>query len=342
MNASEIRVGLIGAGGIVKQRHMPGLRSIEGVRIAAVANRREETAQAFVREWAPEARVESDWRAVAQAPDVDVVWIGAPPYLHRQAVCAALAAGKHVFCQARMAASLEDAAAMREAAASRPSQVAALCPAPHGMAARLWVKRSLAEGVLGRLIHADLRSWNGAYLDPSAPMHWRQDREISGIQVLTLGIYVEVLQDWLGAIQRVRSRGLTATPMRSGRRVEIPDQVEVQADFEAGLTASLSFSAIAAHAAMEELWLWGSEGTLHYDFTKEEARLGGREGSMQTVVVPASEQREWTVERDFIAAVRDAAAPRPRPDFEEGWRYMRVVDAVDRGRTSSLWEEVGG
>jgi hypothetical protein len=39
-------------------------------------------------------------------------------------------------------------------------------------------------------------------------------------------------------------------------------------------------------------------------------------------------QRTWTVEKDFIAAVRDAKAPRPRPDFGEGMNYMRVVHAV--------------
>jgi hypothetical protein len=39
-------------------------------------------------------------------------------------------------------------------------------------------------------------------------------------------------------------------------------------------------------------------------------------------------QRDWTVERDFIQAVRDPQAPRPKPDFTEGVCYMRVVDAV--------------
>jgi hypothetical protein len=39
-------------------------------------------------------------------------------------------------------------------------------------------------------------------------------------------------------------------------------------------------------------------------------------------------QRSWTVERDFIAAVRDPSAPRPKPDFNEGMMYMRVVHAV--------------
>jgi hypothetical protein len=38
----------------------------------------------------------------------------------------------------------------------------------------------------------------------------------------------------------------------------------------------------------------------------------------------------WTVERDFIAAVRHPAGPRPKPDFTEGICYMRVVDAISR------------
>ena len=34
----ELRIGIVGAGGIVKQRHLPGLRDLPGIKITAVAN----------------------------------------------------------------------------------------------------------------------------------------------------------------------------------------------------------------------------------------------------------------------------------------------------------------
>ncbi|HEV3409893.1 MAG TPA: hypothetical protein VG095_06350, partial [Chthoniobacterales bacterium] len=48
----------------------------------------------------------------------------------------------------------------------------------------------------------------------------------------------------------------------------------------------------------------------------------------------------WTVEDDFLAAVRSRGKVRPRPDFEEGLRYMRVVQAVGDSRAANEWVEV--
>ena len=57
------------------------------------------------------------------------------------------------------------------------------------------------------LITSGLQSLNSAFLDPDAPAHWRQRIEISGLNMLTLGIYVEVLQRWFGDITGVFARG---------------------------------------------------------------------------------------------------------------------------------------
>jgi predicted dehydrogenase len=161
-------------------------------------------------------------------------------------------------------------------------------------------------------------------------MHWRQNADISGIQILTLGIYIEVLQRWLGPISEVAARGRVVIPQRSQDTVHIPDFVHVNAAFTSGVEASLQFSGVAAHAPTDRLWLYGSEGTLSYDFMTDDVWLGHRNGPLEKQTVPPDLIRDWTVEADFIRAVRDPAAPRPKPDFTEGTLYMRVVDAVHR------------
>ncbi|MEI7958315.1 MAG: gfo/Idh/MocA family oxidoreductase, partial [Verrucomicrobiota bacterium] len=55
-------------------------------------------------------------------------------------------------------------------------------------------------------------------------------------------------------------------------------------------------------------------------------RVGDR--ASQTVEIPAEAEGHWTVEKEFIAAVKNPASPRPHPTFEEGVAYMRVVQAV--------------
>lgn len=325
---SPVRVGIIGAGGIVKQRHMPGLRAIPGVQIVQVANRSLPSAEAFCREFAPEAQPVERWEEVASSPDVDVVWIGTHPYMHAEMTCYALQHGKHAFTQARMAASLPEANQMWEASIRYPELVTGICPAPHGMKGGEWVKQLLAEGAIGTPHQAMLHSFNDAWLDPAAPAHWRQQSELSGIQILTLGIYTEVLQRWLGHIIEVEARGNVVIPERDCVEVDIPDFVNVMAKFRNGIEATMLFSGVAAHAPTDKLWLFGSEGTLSYDFVTDEIQLGKRGGKLETLPVPTEMQRSWTVERDFIVAVRDPSAPRPKPDFNEGMMYMRVVHAV--------------
>jgi hypothetical protein len=46
---------------------------------------------------------------------------------------------------------------------------------------------------------------------------------------------------------------------------------------------------------------------------------------------------EWRVEDDFIAAVKSKGRVGPHPDFEEGVRYMRVVQAVADSRAKNEW-----
>lgn len=335
-----IRIGIIGAGGIVKQRHLPGLRAIPGVAITAVANSTLASAEAFCREFAPEAKPIARWEDVADNDDVDVVWIGATPFLHADASCFALQRGKHVFCQARMAATLADAERMWEAAIRYPDRIAALCPAPHGMKGGELLKKLLADGAIGAPHQMLLHSFSDAWLDAAKPAHWRQRVEISGIQILTLGIFVEVVQRWLGDITEVEARGTVVFPDRGCCTVETPDFVNVLCRFRSGVEGAMIFSGVAANAPADKLWIFGSEGALSYDFNSDEVALSKRGEKMAPLPIPPELAREWAVERDFIAAVRDPAAPRPRPDFTEGIRYMRVVSGVWDAMSSGAAVEV--
>jgi predicted dehydrogenase len=325
---NPVRVGIIGAGGIVKQRHLPALLEMPEVRVEAVANHTLASAQRFCAQHVPGARAVDAWEKVASDPALDVIWVGATPWLHRDATIMALNHGKHVFCQARMARDLAEAGQMWEASLRYPELVTALCPAPQGMAGGELVKRLLQEGAIGAPIHFTLHSFTDAWLNPDQPAHWRQRVDISGLQVLTLGIYVEVLHRWLGDIVRVQADGAVAIGSRGGYEIEVPDFLHVLATFRTGLQGVMQFSGVASHGRPDEFTLFGTEGTLVYDFANEKVKLGKPGGPLQEVPIPAELHRTWTVEKDFIQAVLDPQAARPKPDFVEGIRYMRVVQAV--------------
>src|SRR5438445_2085923 len=168
--------------------------------------------------------------------------------MHSAVTVSALEAGKHVFCQARMANDRAEAEEMLTASRRFPEQVTMLCRTRYGLRGDLVVKKLLAENFLGQLHTIRLQSFHGNYLNPSAPAHWRQRIEISGLNVLTLGIYVEVLQRWFGDIDGVFARGKILYPDRHGYEVIIPDALSVLCRLESGAEGNLQFSGIHAHA----------------------------------------------------------------------------------------------
>ncbi len=340
-NDHKLRLGIVGAGNIVRTRHLPGLKRRPDVEIVAVSNLTYDSSEKFCQEHLPHATPMQNWADLVALPDLDVVWIGTPPYMHSAVTVSALEAGKHVFCQARMSMDLAEAEEMLAAAKRYPELVTMLCPPPFGLRADLLVKKFLAEDYIGRPHHVRLQSFTGNYLNPDTPAHWRQRIEISGLNVLTLGIYVEVLQRWLGDITGVFARGKIVHPVRQGYEIVIPDLLTVLCTFASGAEGVLEFSGVNAHATGDRLEIYGALGTLSYDFTSDivqVGRLGDR--ALHVVDVPPDMEGGWHVEDDFLAAVKSKGRIRPRPNFEEGVRYMRVVQAVADSRARNEWVQI--
>src|SRR3979490_1757333 len=265
-NNNKLRIGIVGAGAIVRDRHLPGLKKHPDVDIVAVSNSTYESSEQFCKENCKSATPMANWADLLAIPDLDIIWIGTPPYMHSAITVSALEAGKHVFCQARMCMDLAEAEEMRAASKRFPELVTMLCPPPFGLRGDLLVKKLLAENYLGRPHHIRLQCFTGAYLNADAPAHWRQRIEISGLNVLALGIYVEVLQRWLGDITGVFARGKILHPLRQGYEVIIPDVLNVLCSFENGAEGVLEFSGVNAFAPGDRCEIYGHRGTLVYDF----------------------------------------------------------------------------
>src|SRR5919197_1310884 len=231
-NNHKLRIGIVGAGNIVRTRHLPALKRNPEVEIVAVSNSTYESGEKFCVEYCAAATPMRNWADLLALPDLDIIWIGTPPYMHSAVTVSALEAGKHVFCQARMAMDLAEAEEMLAASKRFPELVTMLCAPPFGMRADLLIKKLLAENFIGKPHDVRMQSFNGVYLNPEAPAHWRQKIEISGLNVLTLGIYVEVLQRWLGNITGVFAHGKILQPERRGYRVIVPDMLNVICTFE--------------------------------------------------------------------------------------------------------------
>src|SRR3989475_3621631 len=188
MADTKLRVGFVGAGNNTRRHHIPKLKAQPGVELIAVANRSKESGERVAKEFGI-ARVHGDWREGVTAPDVDAVCIGTWPNMPCELSLAALAAGKHVLCEARMAMNAAEGRRMLDAARRAPHLVAQLVPAPHTLEVDSTLQALLAEGYAGEVLAVELQAAQGRFLDRDEPLHWRHDASLSGLNVLNLGIW---------------------------------------------------------------------------------------------------------------------------------------------------------
>jgi predicted dehydrogenase len=306
--------------------NLPNLQAIPGVELVAVCNSRVESAQEVARQFGIPHVVE-DWISLVERDDLDAIWIGTPPVLHAPVTIAALELGKHVFCQARMAMDLAEARAMLAAAQRRPELVTMLSAPPMGMKAGRLLQKLLADGYLGELLHFRLVADTDMFADPDAPPHWRQRRELSGLNIMSVGIYFEIVQRWLGPAVSLHAQTRVVSPQRDGYVVAVPDVVQVTGTWGDGVLGALEWSAVSLFAPASTLSLYGRDGTVEYDFVTDEIRGARRgEAGLQTIDLPADLETPWSIERDFIDAVR--AGGHPEPSFETGVAYLELTEAV--------------
>jgi predicted dehydrogenase len=335
-----LRVGLVGAGANTRTRHIPGFRAVEGVELLAVCNRRPESTQAAAREFAI-PRTYARWEDLVADPDIDAVMIGTWPYLHCPITLAALAAGKHVLTEARLAMNAEQAHQMLAAARAHPELVCQVVPSPFGLKGHDVMLEAIASGYLGALRDVQVVGMNAALADPASPLSWRQDAALSGFNMLTLGIVHETLLRWapppVSVLAQTHAFLPTRTDPQSGvqRYVGTPDSVQVLTVLENGARASYHFSGVTRFGQQMGITLHGSEGVLHYDLLAD--RIFGSRAAKDTpavrrdelteIVIPKDQARAWRVEADFADSIR-LKVPVRLTDFETGVKYMEFTEAV--------------
>lgn len=278
-------------------------------------------------------KIAEDWREVALSPDVDAVMIGTWPYLHADATVTALRAGKHVLTEARMARNLAEALTMLEASRRHPDLVAQIVPAPMSLDVDSTVREILASGELGDLREICVTHTAGQYAQADKPLAWRQDFELSGYNILSMGIYHEMVQrwlqqepDWVMADAAVFTSRRQPAPGGEPVEVRIPDSVSVLGRFTDRTRLVYHFSGVETGRGRNEIRINGAGGGLRFDVAAD--LLFRSDGQNETeVTIPSSRRRGWRVEEDFINSIR-TGAPVELTSFEDGVSYMRFTEAV--------------
>ncbi len=330
MTQNTIRVGIIGAGGNTRDRHIPGLREQENVEIIAVVNSSRESSQRVADQFEIPT-VYDNWQQLVNAGDLDAVVIGTWPYLHHPATVAALEAGKHVMVEARMAMNLEEARDMHAVSQRNPHLVTQIVPSPFTLHLDNAIKRLVREGYLGEVLAVDIRHHGGAFIDRESPISWRQDADLSGKNIMMMGIWYEALMRWLGEATVISAMGQVNAKLRidadgNPRSISIPDHLNIAGKMACGAQLSMMFSAITGHNPEQGAWIHGSEGTLRIFNSK---LYGGKrsDDSLSEIDIADEEKGSWRVEEEFINAIRGKEAI-THTDFATGVKYMAFTEAV--------------
>ena len=164
-----IRVGIIGAsaqGGWARESHVPAVGGVEGLEFAAVATNSQATAAAAARAFGVPSAFASGLD-LARSPDVDLVAVCTRVPDHRDIVLAAIAAGKHVYCEWPLGRSVAEAEEMA-VAARRAGVLTAIGLQLRGSPAVKRARGLVASGAIGHPLSASMYSSTAGF-GPDVP-----------------------------------------------------------------------------------------------------------------------------------------------------------------------------
>lgn len=190
---SSPRWGILGPGGIARA-FTSDLRTA-GLDVTAVGSRRQESADAFAADFAI-PRAHGSYEDLVADPDVDIVYIATPHPMHAPTALLALEAGKHVLVEKPFTLNAAEAAAVRDAAASR-GLLAMEAMWTRYLPHMVRIREIVASGVLGEVRAATADHTQRISSDPA---HRLNALELGGGALLDLGVYpISFAWDVLGA-----------------------------------------------------------------------------------------------------------------------------------------------
>lgn len=363
--AKSLQVGLVGANaegqGWAPIAHLPALRALPDIELAAICTAHAETATAAAQKYGV-ARAFHDYRVMVREPDIELVSVVVKVPSHREVVIAALEAGKNVYCEWPLGANLAEAEEM--AALARRKVVRAMV----GLQARAdptirHLRELVDTGYVGKVLAVNMSMFTGGVLERPASRLWDRDKR-KGVSALTVrGIHtMDAMCHCLGDFVEVSAK--VTTQVRQWRvtdtgamvDVDTPDNVTVNGTLEGGAIACVHVATVPYNASGWRMEIYGREGTLRVTTKgspqRDASELLGSKGNAP--LAPLAVPGHYTeVPSDMpigpprnvghlylrmAKAIRDDTAV--DPDFDLAVKRHRLIDAIarssDEGRAIKL------
>jgi predicted dehydrogenase len=311
----------------------------------------------------------TSWQEVLARPDIDAVDICTPGDSHAEIAVAAAEAGKAILCEKPLANTVGEAERML-AAVQKAGVVNMICHNYRRVPAVALARQIISEGQLGTIHH-----YRGTYLqdwivDPKFPRVWRLEKAKAGSGSLgdILSHTMDLSRYLVG--EPVRVSGLLKTfiterplPDGSGKsgKVDVDDSAQALVEFDGGAVGYYEGSRFApGRKNYNRLEINGSKGSLIWDLERlNELELyveSGPQSGFRTINVTDGKHpyiAAWwppghiigyehsftNTVYDFVRAVAEGKSP--RPNFEDGLKNQRILDAISRSATTGQWVKIG-
>lgn len=215
----------------------------------------------------PDASRHTDYREILDNPDVQAVIVATPTHLHKDIVLAALEAGKNVYCEAPMAASIEDARTMALAAKAAKDQIFQVGLFYRSEPQYRSVFGFIRSGALGQPIMARAQwhtkeSWrrtspNSARMQA---INWRLDADVSTGLIGEVGMQQLEAAGWFLQGRPAAVSGFGQVMLWKDGRV-VPDTVQAVFEYPNGVNLFFDASLASSFDAAYEMY-YGSDSTI--------------------------------------------------------------------------------
>ena len=354
--AATIRVGIVGAtvtpggSGWGANAHVPALNALPDFVLKAVCTAHEETAEASAEVFGAELAFH-DYEAMIAHPDIDLIAVVVRVPGHYALVKSALEAGKAVFSEWPLGASLAEAEEMAHLARARSLATAV------GLQARsdpafMYARELVQQGTIGDIVSASMSIVSQAVTQRGNGRIWQGDRR-NGANTLTIsgGHAIDALCFVLGELEEVSARLATRisawhnTDTGETTPVDSPDWISVSGRLAHGAEVAVLVTTVPYSPSGNRFEIYGREGTLvisggspnigpntlfaaHGDGPLTEQAIPGR----YTLVpegLPAGPPRNVAQAYARLAQAL-AAGERYEPDFAHAVKRHALIAAIER------------
>jgi myo-inositol 2-dehydrogenase/D-chiro-inositol 1-dehydrogenase len=378
MTKTPLNIGLVGYG-FMGRTHSNAFRQAPryfdlpySPVLKAVAARNKDRVQTFASNWGYES-VETDWRALVNRRDIDLIDIASPNDTHAEIAVAAAAAGKMVMCEKPLARTAAEAEGM-VAAVEKAGVLNSVWYNYRRVPAVVLLRQLVEEGKLGRIFHYRakfLQDWTiSRDLPQGGEGLWRLDVSVAGSGVTgdLLAHCIDTAM-WLnGSIADVSA--MTETFVKERKHtltgkvepVGIDDACAFLARFANGSLATFESTRYArGHKALYTLEINGEHASAAWDLHdlhrlqwfdhRDEGQLRGWR-SVHITDGDHPYMKHWWVpglqigyEHTFIHQFADFCVAAARgesaaPTFRDGLATDYVTDAVLKSGKTGKWERV--